>query len=88
MKLRDFVLVKLCQDLLCFSPVKLMQGFSQEMVTEAQQKLKINKVLNQYSCSWTCSYQTSTIQFKLRDGDMEFTHWLILTAVKDVSGVT
>ncbi|NXM06775.1 HAT1 acetyltransferase, partial [Tyrannus savana] len=42
-KLRDFVLVKLCQDLLCFSPVKLMQGFSQEMVTEAQQKLKINK---------------------------------------------
>ncbi|NWQ90370.1 HAT1 acetyltransferase, partial [Burhinus bistriatus] len=42
-KLRDFVLVKLCQDLLCFSPGKLMQGFSQEMVTEAQQKLKINK---------------------------------------------
>ncbi|KAM9283952.1 histone acetyltransferase type B catalytic subunit isoform 2-T2 [Cariama cristata] len=42
-KLRDFVLVKLCQDLLCFSPGKLMQGFSQEMVMEAQQKLKINK---------------------------------------------
>ncbi|KAM6332771.1 histone acetyltransferase type B catalytic subunit [Podargus strigoides] len=42
-KLRDFVLVKLCQDLLCFSPGKLMQGFSQEMVVEAQQKLKINK---------------------------------------------
>uniref|UniRef100_A0A674JK49 Histone acetyltransferase type B catalytic subunit n=1 Tax=Terrapene triunguis TaxID=2587831 RepID=A0A674JK49_9SAUR len=42
-KLRDFVLVKLCQDLPCFSPEKLMQGFSQEMVTEAQQKLKINK---------------------------------------------
>lgn len=86
MKLRDFVLVKLCQDLLCFSPVKLMQGFSQEMVTEAQQKLKINKVLNQYSCSWTYSYQTSTIQFKPRD--MEFAHWLILTVVKGVSGDT
>ncbi|EMP38671.1 Histone acetyltransferase type B catalytic subunit [Chelonia mydas] len=42
-KLRDFVLVKLCQDLPCFSSEKLMQGFSQEMVTEAQQKLKINK---------------------------------------------
>ncbi|XP_020846623.1 histone acetyltransferase type B catalytic subunit [Phascolarctos cinereus] len=42
-KLRDFVLVKLCQDLSCFSPDKLMQGFSQDMVTEAQQKLKINK---------------------------------------------
>lgn len=56
MKLRDFVLVKLCQDLLCFSPVKLMQGFSQEMVTEAQQKLKINKVLNHYCCSWKYSH--------------------------------
>lgn len=44
-----------------------MQGFSQEMVTEAQQKLKINKVLNQCSCSWTYSYQTSTIPFKLRE---------------------
>ncbi|XP_040418437.1 histone acetyltransferase type B catalytic subunit [Cygnus olor] len=42
-KLRDFVLVKLCQDMLCFSPGNLMQGFSQEMVMEAQQKLKINK---------------------------------------------
>lgn len=69
MKLRDFVLVKLCQDLVCFSPVKLMQGFSQEMVTEAQQKLKINKVLDQCSCSWTYSYQTSIIPFKLRERD-------------------
>lgn len=59
-KLRDFVLVKLCQDLLCFSPGKLMQGFSQEMVMEAQQKLKINKVLNLNSASWTYSYQAST----------------------------
>ncbi|KAM8934620.1 histone acetyltransferase type B catalytic subunit [Pelodytes ibericus] len=42
-RLRDYVLVKLCQDLPCFSPEKLHSGFSQEMVTEAQQKLKINK---------------------------------------------
>uniref|UniRef100_A0A8D0H634 Histone acetyltransferase type B catalytic subunit n=1 Tax=Sphenodon punctatus TaxID=8508 RepID=A0A8D0H634_SPHPU len=42
-KLRDFVLVKLCQDLPCFSPENLKQGFNQEMMTEAQQKLKINK---------------------------------------------
>lgn len=44
-RLRDFVLAKLCQNLPCFSPEKLLEGFSQEMVTEAQQKLKINKVL-------------------------------------------
>lgn len=60
-KLRDFVLVKLCKDLLCFSPGRLMQGFSQEMVVEAQQKLKINKVLNQNGFSWTYSYQISRI---------------------------
>ncbi|XP_053554409.1 histone acetyltransferase type B catalytic subunit isoform X2 [Bombina bombina] len=42
-RLRDFVLVKLCQNLPCFSPEKLFEGFSQEMITEAQQKLKINK---------------------------------------------
>uniref|UniRef100_A0A2K5PBW6 Histone acetyltransferase type B catalytic subunit n=1 Tax=Cebus imitator TaxID=2715852 RepID=A0A2K5PBW6_CEBIM len=42
-KLRDFVLVKLCQDLPCFSREKLMQGFSEDMVIEAQQKFKINK---------------------------------------------
>ncbi|XP_030065388.1 histone acetyltransferase type B catalytic subunit isoform X2 [Microcaecilia unicolor] len=42
-KLRDFVLVKLCQDLPCFSNEKLFQGFSKEMVMETQQKLKINK---------------------------------------------
>lgn len=36
-----------------------MQGFSQEMVMEAQQKLKINKVLNQNCCSWTYSYEAS-----------------------------
>lgn len=43
-RLRDFVLAKLCQNLPSFSPEKLLEGFSQEMVTEAQQKLKINKV--------------------------------------------
>ncbi|KAE8580936.1 hypothetical protein XENTR_v10024599 [Xenopus tropicalis] len=42
-RLRDFVLVKLCQNLPCFSLEKLLCGFSQEMVTEAQEKLKINK---------------------------------------------
>ncbi|KAM4697531.1 histone acetyltransferase type B catalytic subunit isoform 2-T2 [Rhinophrynus dorsalis] len=42
-RLRDFVLVKLCQNLPCFTAEKLLGGFSQEMVTEAQQKLKINK---------------------------------------------
>uniref|UniRef100_A0A1W7RGU1 Histone acetyltransferase type B catalytic subunit n=1 Tax=Agkistrodon contortrix contortrix TaxID=8713 RepID=A0A1W7RGU1_AGKCO len=42
-KLRDFVLVKLCQDLPHFSPENLKQGFSQDMAIEAQQKLKVNK---------------------------------------------
>ncbi|CAH2305754.1 histone acetyltransferase type B catalytic subunit [Pelobates cultripes] len=42
-RLRDYVLVKLCQDLQCFSAEKLHLGFSKEMVTETQQKLKINK---------------------------------------------
>lgn len=43
-KLRDFVLVKLCMDLPSFSTEKLAQGFSEEMATEAREKLKINKV--------------------------------------------
>ncbi|KAK3543746.1 hypothetical protein QTP70_027158 [Hemibagrus guttatus] len=42
-KLRDFVLVKLCKDLPSFSNEKLAQGFSEEMATEAREKLKINK---------------------------------------------
>lgn len=42
--LRDFVLVKLCQDLPCFSREKLMQGFNEDMAIEAQQKFKVNKV--------------------------------------------
>ncbi|KAK1336890.1 hypothetical protein QTO34_002926 [Cnephaeus nilssonii] len=41
--LRDFVLVKLCQDLPCFSREKLMQGFNEDMAIEAQQKFKVNK---------------------------------------------
>lgn len=42
-KLRDFVLVKLCMDLPSFSTEKLPLGFSEEMATEAREKLKINK---------------------------------------------
>uniref|UniRef100_A0A673M460 Histone acetyltransferase type B catalytic subunit n=1 Tax=Sinocyclocheilus rhinocerous TaxID=307959 RepID=A0A673M460_9TELE len=42
-KLRDFVLVKLCLTLPSFSSEKLSQGFSEEMVSEAREKLKINK---------------------------------------------
>ncbi|XP_052004632.1 histone acetyltransferase type B catalytic subunit [Xyrauchen texanus] len=42
-KLRDFVLVKLCLALPSFSSEKLSQGFSDEMVSEARDKLKINK---------------------------------------------
>lgn len=43
-KLRDFVLSKLCQSLPAFAVDKLPLGFSDEMVQEAQDKLKINKV--------------------------------------------
>ncbi|KAJ8351995.1 hypothetical protein SKAU_G00234710 [Synaphobranchus kaupii] len=42
-KLRDFVLVKLCQELPSFSTEQLSEGFSDDMVTEAREKLKINK---------------------------------------------
>ncbi|MBN3284877.1 HAT1 acetyltransferase, partial [Polyodon spathula] len=42
-KLRDFVHAKLCQSLPSFSPDQLIQGFSQKMVKEVQEKLKINK---------------------------------------------
>nr|XP_061827604.1 histone acetyltransferase type B catalytic subunit-like [Nerophis lumbriciformis] len=42
-KLRDYVLVKLCQDLSPFAEDKLHLGLSAEMVEEAQTKLKINK---------------------------------------------
>ncbi|XP_062313821.1 histone acetyltransferase type B catalytic subunit [Osmerus eperlanus] len=41
--LRDFVLVKLCHALPSFSTDKLALGFSDDMVTEARDKLKINK---------------------------------------------
>ncbi len=44
-KLRDFVLGKLCQGLSSFAVDKLHLGFSADMVKEAQEKLKINKVL-------------------------------------------
>ncbi|XP_061548103.1 histone acetyltransferase type B catalytic subunit isoform X1 [Phycodurus eques] len=42
-KLRDYVLVKLCQGLPSFAEDKLHLGLSAEMVDEAQGKLKINK---------------------------------------------
>lgn len=42
-KLRDFVLVKLCQTLSSFSTDKLTLGFSEDMAAEARDKLKINK---------------------------------------------
>lgn len=44
-KLRDYVLVKLCQGLPSFAVDKLPLGFSADMAKEAQDKLKINKVL-------------------------------------------
>lgn len=44
MKLRDYVLVKLCQGLPAFAADKLHLGFAEEMVKEAQDKLKVNKV--------------------------------------------
>lgn len=43
-KLRDYVLVKLCQGLPSFAVDKLHLGFSADMIKEAQDKLKINKV--------------------------------------------
>uniref|UniRef100_A0A8C6UAU6 Histone acetyltransferase type B catalytic subunit n=1 Tax=Neogobius melanostomus TaxID=47308 RepID=A0A8C6UAU6_9GOBI len=42
-KLRDYVLTKLCQSLPSFASEKLLLGFSDDMVKEARDKLKINK---------------------------------------------
>uniref|UniRef100_A0A3Q3FVB6 Histone acetyltransferase type B catalytic subunit n=1 Tax=Labrus bergylta TaxID=56723 RepID=A0A3Q3FVB6_9LABR len=42
-KLRDYVLVKLCQGMPSFAEDKLHLGFSPDMVKESQDKLKINK---------------------------------------------
>ncbi|MFT7799535.1 histone acetyltransferase type B catalytic subunit [Arapaima gigas] len=42
-KLRDFVLAKLCQSLPSFSTDQLHEGFSEAMAAEAREKLKINK---------------------------------------------
>lgn len=50
-KLRDFVLSKLCQGLVSFAAEKLHRGFSEEMVKESQEKLKINKVTNERNIS-------------------------------------
>ena len=50
-KLRDYVLVKLCQGLPSFTADKLPLGFSVDMAKEAQDKLKINKVLYETTAS-------------------------------------
>lgn len=42
-RLRDFVDSKNCLQLESFQPVKLLQGFSDDMVKEAKEKLKLNK---------------------------------------------
>lgn len=52
-KLRDFVLVKLCQGLPAFATDKLHLGFSEDMVRESQEKLKINKVRPPDSFPWS-----------------------------------
>ncbi|XP_022068909.2 histone acetyltransferase type B catalytic subunit, partial [Acanthochromis polyacanthus] len=42
-KLRDYVLAKLCQGLPSFAPDRLHLGFSADMIREAQEKMKVNK---------------------------------------------
>uniref|UniRef100_A0A3B4AA45 Histone acetyltransferase type B catalytic subunit n=1 Tax=Periophthalmus magnuspinnatus TaxID=409849 RepID=A0A3B4AA45_9GOBI len=42
-KLRDYVLTKLCQSLPSYASDKLQLGFSEDMVKEARDKLKVNK---------------------------------------------
>ncbi|XP_038642359.1 histone acetyltransferase type B catalytic subunit isoform X3 [Scyliorhinus canicula] len=42
-KLRDFVLAKLCEELHAFAPEKLKKGFSAEMIDEARRTWRINK---------------------------------------------
>lgn len=56
MKLRDYVLVKLCQNLPSFATDKLHLGFSADMVREAQDKLKINKVTEEARQKKTTRY--------------------------------
>lgn len=55
-KLRDFVLSKLCQSLPAFTVDKLPLGFSDEMVKEAQDKLKINKVWYRSAADYHLSF--------------------------------
>jgi len=65
-KLRDYVLVKLCQGLSSFAADKLHLGFSTDMVQEAQDKLKINKVLSKgCSCGNSCLCKVSEILRKV-----------------------
>ncbi|CAG9568008.1 unnamed protein product [Danaus chrysippus] len=42
-RIRDFVDVKNCESLPAFQPMKLLQGFSPEMINQARSKFKINK---------------------------------------------
>ncbi|OWR50736.1 histone acetyltransferase type B catalytic subunit [Danaus plexippus] len=42
-RIRDFVDVKNCESLPAFQPLKLLQGFSPEMINQARSKFKINK---------------------------------------------
>lgn len=45
------MLSKLCQGLVSFAAEKLHRGFSEEMVKESQEKLKINKVTHERNIS-------------------------------------
>ena len=56
-KLRDYVLVKLCQGLSSFAVDKLHLGFSADMIKEAQDKSKINKVPHKAATQLFLFYQ-------------------------------
>ena len=46
LKLRDYVDALDCRNLSAFSPENLRSGFSDKMVQQAREELKINKVKN------------------------------------------
>ena len=56
LKLRDYVDALDCRNLSAFSPENLRSGFSDKMVQQAREELKINKVKNdvetQVEMSW------------------------------------
>ena len=49
-RLRDYVDVKNCMKLSAFTKEKLQQGFNAEMVEEAKEHLKMNKVVEEIRC--------------------------------------